>query len=89
MAKVAQTTHTMRCANLIANWIIKFNDPKKGNSALNEALQLMSYNGKDPKILTDLISNANIQNITYSDLLEINKIINKKAKVPTKNKKGA
>lgn len=64
-------------AEIVANWMIRYNDPEKGKKKLEEAERLCVLNGMQPGEFSKII-NGDFKDYTFSQLLEINKIINKK-----------
>lgn len=78
MAKAIPVKIDMRKAELVANWLIRFNDPEKGQKKLEEAERLCILNGMESGEFTTIITTGNFNKYQYSELLEINKIINGK-----------
>lgn len=77
MAKAMIIRSDYKKAEIIGNWMIKFNDPKQGKKRLEKAEQLCVINGMKHGELSTII-NGNFSDYSYNQLVEINKIINKK-----------
>lgn len=77
MSKAMIVRSDYKKAEIIGNWMIKFNDPTQGKKRLEKAEQLCVINGMKPGEFTSII-NGNFSEYSYNQLIEINKIINKK-----------
>lgn len=66
-----------RKAEVIANWIMKFSEGEKGQKKKDEAERLCVLNGMEPGELQSILD-GDFVNYDYSQLLEINKILNGK-----------
>ena len=77
MTKARHIRPEFRNAEIVANWMIRYNDPEKGKKKLEEAERLCVLNGMQPGEFSKII-NGDFKDYTFSQLLEINKIINKK-----------
>ena len=78
MAKAMPVKIEMRKAEIVANWLIRFNDPETGQKKLEEAERLCILNGMESGEFTAIITTGDPSKYQYSELLEINKIINGK-----------
>lgn len=86
MAKGFALTEDYKKAGLIANWLIIYNDPEKGESKLKKAEELCVYNGMEPGQFQKILD-GEFQNMSFRELLAINRIIKRKRKVPLKPSK--
>lgn len=77
MAKNMTVRSDFQKAELVGNWMIRFNDPEKGAKKLEEAERLCVLNGMEAGEFSKIIR-GEFKNYTFTQLLEINKIINKK-----------
>lgn len=69
--------HSYRIAELIATWLIRYNDPDKGKRMYQKALERLALNKKDNNVFKDIITGklTKYDKLELSELLEINKII--------------
>ena len=77
MAKNMTVRSDFQKAELVGNWMIRFNDPEKGAKKLEEAERLCVLNGMEAGEFSKIIR-GEFKNYTFAQLIEINKIINKK-----------
>lgn len=77
MAKPKLIKLDFKRAELVANWIIRFQDEEKGPKKLAEADRLCVLNGMQPGELQKILDGEFV-NYDYTRLLEINKIISGK-----------
>ena len=86
MAKRLVVTEEQRKAELIANWLIIYNDPEKGETKRKKAEELCVYNGMEPGQFQRILD-GEFRNMTFKELLDVYKIVNRKWKVPPKQPK--
>ena len=77
MAKLKLIKMDFKRAELVANWIIRFQDEENGQKKLAEAERLCVLNGMEPGELQKILDGEFV-NYDYTRLLEINKIISGK-----------
>lgn len=77
MAKPKLIKLDFKRAELVANWIIRFQDEENGQKKLAEADRLCVLNGMEPGELQKILDGEFV-NYDYTRLLEINKIISGK-----------
>lgn len=77
MAKPKFIKLDFKRAELVANWIIRFQDEENGQKKLAEADRLCVLNGMEPGELQKILDGEFV-NYDYTRLLEINKIISGK-----------
>lgn len=77
MAKPKLIKLDFKRAELVANWIIRFQDEEKGQKKLAEADRICVLNGMEPGELQKILDGEFV-NYDYTRLLEINKIISGK-----------
>ena len=77
MAKPKLIKMDFKRAELVANWIIRFQDEENGQKKLAEAERLCVLNGMEPGELQKILDGEFV-NYDYTRLLEINKIISGK-----------
>lgn len=80
MAKAKLVKNEYYKAELVATWLMRFSEEEKGPKKLQEAKRLCLLNGFEPEEFQKILDGAFLQ-YDYKDLLEINKIINKKRRV--------
>lgn len=80
MAKAKLVKNEYYKAELVATWLMRFSEEEKGPKKLQEAERLCVLNGMQPGEFQKILDGAFLQ-YDYRDLLEINKIINKKRRV--------
>ena len=77
MAKPKLIKMDFKRAELVANWIIRFQDEENGLKKLAEADRICVLNGMEPGELQKILDGEFV-NYDYTRLLEINKIISGK-----------